>query len=52
MKSNVNKELLITMFLLNLQDNRLTFHYFGHFTPSSNGVINGTVQFLEKGWQR
>ncbi|XP_048488585.1 basement membrane-specific heparan sulfate proteoglycan core protein isoform X3 [Plutella xylostella] len=35
-----------------ISDNRLTFHYFGHFTPSSNGVINGTVQFLEKGWQR
>ncbi|XP_041987673.1 basement membrane-specific heparan sulfate proteoglycan core protein-like isoform X2 [Aricia agestis] len=32
--------------------NGLTFHYFGNFAPSSDGTLNATVQFLEKGWQR
>ncbi|CAH2103371.1 unnamed protein product [Euphydryas editha] len=35
-----------------ISDNSLTFHYFGNFAPSSDGYLNASVQFLEKGWQR
>uniref|UniRef100_A0A2A4JZY4 Hemolin n=1 Tax=Heliothis virescens TaxID=7102 RepID=A0A2A4JZY4_HELVI len=35
-----------------ISDNRLTFHYFGDFEASHEGILNASVQFLEKGWQR
>ncbi|KAJ8737311.1 hypothetical protein PYW07_000582 [Mythimna separata] len=35
-----------------ISDNRLTFHYFGDFQASHEGILNASVQFLEKGWQR
>lgn len=35
-----------------ISDNSLTFHYFGNFAPASDGYLNASVQFLEKGWQR
>ncbi|XP_061720060.1 basement membrane-specific heparan sulfate proteoglycan core protein isoform X2 [Cydia pomonella] len=35
-----------------ISQNRQTFHYFGNFDPTSNGVLDATVPFLEKGWQR
>nr|XP_032526331.1 basement membrane-specific heparan sulfate proteoglycan core protein [Danaus plexippus plexippus] len=35
-----------------ISENRLTFHYFGNFVPDSDGYLNATVEFLEKGWQR
>ncbi|XP_068617476.1 basement membrane-specific heparan sulfate proteoglycan core protein isoform X3 [Battus philenor] len=30
----------------------VTFHYFGHFEPNSEGKLNARVQLMEKGWQR
>ncbi|KAH9644190.1 hypothetical protein HF086_008679, partial [Spodoptera exigua] len=35
-----------------ISKNRLTFHYFGDFVASHEGILNASVQFLEKGWQR
>ncbi|XP_022832802.1 basement membrane-specific heparan sulfate proteoglycan core protein-like isoform X3 [Spodoptera litura] len=35
-----------------ISKNRLTFHYFGDFIASHEGILNASVQFLEKGWQR
>ncbi|KAI5637001.1 immunoglobulin domain-containing protein [Phthorimaea operculella] len=35
-----------------ISENRLTFHYFGNFQPTNDGVLNASVQLLEKGWQR
>ncbi|XP_047041100.1 basement membrane-specific heparan sulfate proteoglycan core protein-like isoform X2 [Helicoverpa zea] len=35
-----------------ISDNRLTIHYFGDFEASHDGILNASVQFLEKGWQR
>ncbi|XP_038216733.1 basement membrane-specific heparan sulfate proteoglycan core protein-like isoform X4 [Zerene cesonia] len=35
-----------------ISDNSLTFNYFGNFVPDSEGYLNASVQFLERGWQR
>ncbi|XP_075991621.1 terribly reduced optic lobes isoform X3 [Anticarsia gemmatalis] len=35
-----------------ISDNHLTFHYFGDFSASHDGILNASVQLLEKGWQR
>ncbi|XP_045509969.1 basement membrane-specific heparan sulfate proteoglycan core protein isoform X5 [Colias croceus] len=35
-----------------ISDNSLTFNYFGNFAPDSEGYLNASVQFLERGWQR
>ncbi|CAH0716594.1 unnamed protein product, partial [Brenthis ino] len=35
-----------------ISNNSLTLHYFGNVLPASDGYLNSSVQFLEKGWQR